>query len=74
MTPDTSVVSPQPDFVLGPLVLVAVAAFVRGVRRRKAAFVVLGLATIAVEFGSPAYGRFKRHPAALTLVAHYPDR
>ena len=65
--------SHEPDFVLGPLALVAAAAFVRAARRRRPAPLLVGVTALALEFGSPAYKRLKRNPAIPALVAHYPD-
>ena len=65
--------SREPDFVLGPLALVAAGAFIRGVRQRKPRSFVVAAAAVALEFGWPAYGRLKRNPAMPTLLAYYPD-
>jgi hypothetical protein len=65
--------SHEPDFVLGPLALLAVAALFRAARQRKRLPLLLATGALALEFGWPTYNRFKRKPGAPTLLAHYPE-
>jgi hypothetical protein len=65
--------SSEPDFVLGPLALVAAAAFIRAARRRRPGMLAVAIAAVTAEFGWPAYSRFKRNPAVPTLLARYPN-
>jgi len=65
--------SSEPDFVLGPLALVAAAAFIRAARRRRPGTLAVAIAAVTAEFGWPAYSRFKRNPTVPTLLARYPN-
>jgi hypothetical protein len=73
MTPEGSATTPEPDFILGPLAVVAAGAFIRAARRRKPILLLCAIAAVAAEFRWPAYNRLKRSPALPRLVAHYPD-
>lgn len=73
VTPDGSASSPvssssEQDFVVSPLALAATWAFIRAARRRKPATLIVGIAAMAVEFGLPAYDRFKRNRAVPTFL------
>jgi MYXO-CTERM domain-containing protein len=50
----------EPKLVVGPLALLALAAFWRGIRRRKPIALSVGIAAALVELGSSDYRRFKR--------------
>lgn len=60
---------------MSPLALAATWALIRAARRRKPAPLVVGVAAMAVEFGLPAYDRFKRNRGVPTFlrVSRTPD-